>query len=137
MCKQILAALIAATVTAGAQTSDQTPRITMPQEDHWYDRMLVPYQPRFVPPVSFGNSPRIENLSRAGKLYLSLQDAISLALENNLDIELVRFTPELSRFDTLRTRGGGITRGISYAINELPQGIGGPASPLLSLPASG
>jgi len=109
----------------------------MPSEDHWYDRLLVPYQPRFVPPVSFGNSPRIENLLRAGKLYLSLQDAISLAVENNLDIEVARFAPDLAQFDTLRTTGGATTRGISYLINELPQGIGGPASPLLNLPASG
>jgi outer membrane protein TolC len=137
MCTRIFAAFIAATLAAGAQTTDQSPRVAMPQEDHWYDRLLVPYQPRFVRPISFGNSSRIENLLRAGKLYLSLQDAISLALENNLDIELVRLTPDLAQFDTLRTRGGGITRGISYSINELPQGIGGPISPLLNLPASG
>lgn len=141
MCKRILAALItatlAATLTARAQTPDQTPQVATPQEDHWYDRLLVPYQPRFVPPVSFENSQRIENLLRAGKLYLSLQDAISLALENNLDVELVRFAPDLAQFDTLRTRGGATIRGISYSINELPQGIGGPASPLLNLPASG
>lgn len=137
MRKRILAAFIVATLTLGAQTPDQTPRVNMPSEDHWYDRLLVPYQPRFVPPVSFDNSRRIESLLRAGKLYLSLSDAISLALENNLDIELVRFAPELAEYDTLRTRGGAITRGISYSINELPQGIGGPASPLLNLPASG
>src|SRR3984893_11820274 len=135
MKQKILVVLIAAAMGANAQ--DSTPRVNMPPEDHWYDRLLVPYQPRFVPPVSFDNSRRIESLLRAGKLYLSLQDAISLALENNLDIELVRFAPDLAQFDTLRTRGGAITRGISYAINELPQAIGGPASPLLNLPASG
>ena len=137
MFNRILAVSIAAMLTANSQTQDQTPRVAMPTEDHWYDRLLVPYQPRFVPPVSFDNSARLGNLLRAGKLYLSLQDAISLALENNLDIELERFAPELAQFDTLRTRGGAITRGISYSINELPQGIGGPASPLLNLPATG
>lgn len=137
MYKRTLVAFIASTLLAAAQTQDQTPRVVTPSEDHWYDRLLVPYQPRFVPPVSFGNSPRIENLLRAGKLYLSLPDAISLALENNLDVELVRFTPGLAEYDSLRTRGGATVRGISYAINELPQGIGGPASPLLNLPASG
>src|ERR1039457_2086648 len=135
MKQKALAVLIAATMAANAQ--DSAPRVAMPKEDHWYDRLLVPYQPRFVPPVSFENSRRIESLLRAGKLYLSLQDAIALALENNLDIELERFAPGLAEFDTLRTRGGAVPRGISYSINELPQGIGGPASPLLNLPASG
>jgi outer membrane protein len=135
MKQKALAVLIAATMAANAQ--DSAPRVAMPKEDHWYDRLLVPYQPRFVPPVSFENSRRIESLLRAGKLYLSLQDAIALALENNLDIELERFAPGLAEFDTLRTRGGATPRGLSYSINELPQGIGGPASPLLNLPASG
>src|ERR1700730_19162019 len=135
MKQKILVVLIAAAMGANAQ--DSTPRVSMPSEDHWYDRLLVPYQPRFVPPVSFENSGRLESLLRAGKLYLSLQDAIALALENNLDIEIERFAPGLAEFDTLRTRGGATPRGISYSINELPQGIGGPASPLLNLPASG
>lgn len=137
MFKRTLAAFIAVTLIASAQTPDQTPRVVMPSEDHWYDRLFLPYKPRFVPPVSFSNSPRLESLMRAGKLYLSLQDAIALALENNLDIELERFAPDLAQYDTLRTKGGATIRGISYAINELPQGIGGPASPLLNLPASG
>lgn len=137
MFNRILAVFVAAALTAGLQAQDQTPRITMPSNDHWYDRLFVPYQPWAVPPVSFQNSPRIENLLRAGTLYLSLQDAISLALENNLDIELQRFTPALAEYDTVRARGGGVTRGIPFTVNELPQGIGGPASPLLNLPASG
>jgi outer membrane protein TolC len=135
MKQKVLAVLISATMAANAQ--DSAPRVSMPPEDHWYDRLLVPYQPRFVPPVSFENSRRLDSLLRAGKLYLSLQDAIALALENNLDIELERFAPGLAEFDTLRTRGGATPRGIVYSVNELPQGIGGPASPLLNLPASG
>src|SRR5258708_4750657 len=135
MKQKVLAVLIVAAMAANAQ--DSAPRVAMPQEDHWYDRLLVPYQRRFVPPVSFENSRRLESLLRSGKLYLSLQDAIALALENNLDIELERFAPGLGEFDTLRTRGGATPRGLSYSIIELPQGIGGPASPLLNLPASG
>ena len=46
-----------------------------------------PYLPHPVPPVSFEDSPRLEKLMRAGVIYLSLRDAIALALENNLDIE--------------------------------------------------
>src|SRR5260370_62242 len=127
MKQKVLAVLIVAAMAANAQ--DSAPRVAMPQEDHWYDRLLVPYQPRLVPPVSFENSRRLESLLRAGKLYLSLQDAIALALENNLDIELERFAPGLAEFDTLRTRGGATPRGLSYSILELPQGIGGAGHP--------
>jgi outer membrane protein len=134
MRQKVLAVLIA---VAMANAQDSAPRVEMPQQEHWYDKLLVPYQPRFVPPVSFENSRRIESLLRAGKLYLSLQDAIALALENNLDIELERFAPGIAEFDSMRTRGGAAPRGLSYSILELPQGIGGPASPLLNLPASG
>jgi len=135
MKQKALAVLIVTALLANAQ--DSAPTVSLPRNGHWYDRLIAPYEPRFVPPVSFANSPRIESLLRAGKLYLSLQDAIALALENNLDIELERFAPGLAEYDTLRTRGGALPRGIPYSINELPQGIGGPASPLLNLPASG
>lgn len=54
-----------------------------------------PYTAPSVPPVKSENSERIFTLIRAGQIYLSLQDAIALALENNLDIELERFLPKL------------------------------------------
>ena len=50
-----------------------------------FARITRPYRSPLVPPVSFQDSNRIENLLRGGNLYLSLQDAIALALENNLD----------------------------------------------------
>ena len=53
----------------------------------------VPGVPR---PLRFENSPRVHELIRAGTMYLSLQDALSLAIENNLDIELQRFTLRIS-----------------------------------------
>jgi outer membrane protein TolC len=84
------------------------------------------------------NSPRLDSLLRAGKLYLSLQDAIALALENNLDVELQRYAPATAESDLLRAKGGAsVLRGIPYTVNLLPQGIGGPVSPILNLPASG
>ncbi len=69
---------------------------------------------------------------RAGQLYLSLDDAIALALENNLDIELERFLPKIADTDLLRARGGGLLRGLSLLVNETPPGIGGPNGPLLT-----
>src|SRR5436305_14427532 len=46
--------------------------------------------------VSFEDSPRIEKLMRAGSIYLSLRDAIALALEYNLDLDYARYNPKLS-----------------------------------------
>ncbi len=71
----------------------------------------APYTPREVPHPDFTNSPRLQDLIRDAKLYLSLQDAIYLALENNLDIAVQRYGPALADTDILRSQGGGITRG--------------------------
>src|SRR4051812_2294753 len=53
-----------------------------------FARITRPYSVPQVPPINLANSNRIDQLMRAGRLYLSLQDAIALALENNLDVEL-------------------------------------------------
>ncbi|HVX65415.1 MAG TPA: TolC family protein [Bryobacteraceae bacterium] len=93
---------------------------------------MNPYRPRPVAPVSLENSSRIERLMRGGQLYLSLDDAIALALENNLDVELQRLSPSIADTDILRARGGGLLRGISLTSAQPPAGVGGPASPLLN-----
>ncbi len=125
-------------LTFGHQLLIAQPQVTQPEPIHWYERLFRPYQTPMVPPISLENSPRIESLFRAGNLYLSLQDAISLSLENNLDIELQRFTPAIAQSDTERARGGAsILRGVPLVVNVLPQGVGGPVSPILNLPASG
>ncbi|MCU1261633.1 MAG: outer rane efflux protein [Bryobacterales bacterium] len=98
----------------------------------WYRRLGNPYHARFVAPVDLRNSSRLSSLIRGGNLYLSLSDALALALENNLDIEVQRFTRPTAQTETLRTKGGGINRGILYDIRELPAGVGGPGSPLLT-----
>jgi outer membrane protein TolC len=71
-------------------------------------------------------------LLRAGQLYLSLEDAIALALENNFDIELERFLPKIADTDLQRAHGGGLLRGLSLLVNETAPGIGGPNGPLLT-----
>ena len=55
---------------------------------HWYSGFVHNYEARSVRPIDISNSGRIDSLIRAGNLYLSLSDAISLALENNIDIEV-------------------------------------------------
>jgi outer membrane protein len=79
-----------------------------------------------IDPVRLSNSPRFENLVRDGKLYLTLQDAIALALENNLDIELGRYTPRIAETDLLRAEAGNLLRGIPTTVQEGPPGVGPP-----------
>jgi len=93
---------------------------------------LRPYEAQPVPAVDFRNSGRIFDLIRAGQLYLSLSDAIALALENNLDMELERYLPRIAESDIQRAKGGGLLRGLSLLVNEPPPGIGGPNGPLLT-----
>jgi outer membrane protein len=81
--------------------------------------------------LNFDNSQRVRDLMRAGNLYLSLQDALALAIENNLDIELQRFNLPIAATELTRTRGGGLTRGLNFNLLEVPAGVGGPLSPLV------
>jgi outer membrane protein len=98
---------------------------------------IRPYEAKPVQPVTLQNSGRIFELIRAGELYLSLADAIALALENNLDIEVERYLPRIASTDITRAEGGGLLRGLSLLVDEPPPGIGGPNGPLLtSLTAS-
>jgi outer membrane protein TolC len=78
------------------------------------------YRVRPVAEVSFADSLRLEKLIRAGTIYLSLRDAIALALENNLDIESVRYSPKLARADLLRASAGQLLRNVSSNITSGP-----------------
>ncbi len=102
------------------------------QSSPFANRFINVYEAPKVPAVNLGNSQRLFDLIRAGQLYLSLDDAIALALENNLDIELERMLPKIADTDVLRSRGGGLLRGLSLLVNEPPPGIGGPNGPLLT-----
>ncbi len=68
--------------------------------------LTKPYRPHPVAKVSFDDSTRIDKLIRAGVLYLSLRDAIALALENNLDLEVARYYPKLALSDLQRSSAG-------------------------------
>jgi outer membrane protein len=93
---------------------------------------LGPYKSPVVPPLFDGSETRLQSLIRDGKLYLRLQDAVGLALENNLDVETERYDLVLAQTDEVRAKGGGSLRGIDYTIAESPNGVGGPGSPLLA-----
>ena len=93
---------------------------------------LGPYRHAVVPQLFAGDQTRLQSLIRDGKLYLTLQDAIALALENNLDVETERYNLVAAQTDEVRAKGGGSLRGIDYTLNEPPNGVGGPGSPLLA-----
>jgi len=72
----------------------------------WFPNVAAPYRSMKSDEPALANSPRIEQLLQNGKLMLSLQDAISLALENNLAIEVERYTPWLNEVNLLRAQSG-------------------------------
>ncbi len=82
-----------------------------------------PYQKRVIPPINLANSDRLEALVRAGNLYLSAQDVIALALENNLDIEIQRYGPILAKEVTQRAQGGGLLRSVGVPVAAGPQSV--------------
>jgi len=85
-----------------------------------FGRASHPYRDPRVPPVDFSNSNRLESLLRAGKLYLSLQDAVALALENNLDIAVQRYGTEIADANLLRAKAGGFLRGVNASVAPGP-----------------
>src|SRR4051812_3969651 len=79
---------------------------------------LRPYQAEFIPPIRTSNSLRLRDLVRAGKLYLTAQDAIALALENNIDIESARYNPLILASQVRRAEAGGALAGVPSARSQ-------------------
>jgi outer membrane protein len=77
----------------------------------FFPNIFLPYMQQLVAAQPLTNSPRVNQLIQDGKLNLSLEDAISLALENNLDIRVQRFVPWLAQANLLRTEAGGASFG--------------------------
>ena len=74
--------------------------------------LVRPYVAPTVPPIRVTNSLRLRDLIRGGKLYLTAQDAVALALENNIDVELARYTPVLDEWNLERAEAGGPLPGV-------------------------
>lgn len=87
-----------------------------PPRNQWAYPITKAYRVRPIGDVNMRNSGRLEQLVRAGKLYLSLQDAIALTLENNIDIEIQRYGPELAKIDLDRANAGGLIRGVQQGV---------------------
>ena len=88
---------------------------------------FAPYSAATVPQPNLSNSPLLQSMIRDGKLYLSLRDAIDLALENNLDLVIARYNLPIADTDILRTKAGGSFRGVNTGIvqNTPGGGVGG------------
>jgi outer membrane protein len=89
---------------------------------------IGPYTGRDVPPPALGNAPRIEQLLQNGQVMLSLNDAIALALENNLDLAIARYNLNIADTDILRAKSGSSTRGVNTGLVSGTPGGGGVGS---------
>jgi outer membrane protein len=86
----------------------------------WFPNLLAPYTPTPVPQPVLINSPGIEQMIKDGKLSISLQEAIDLALQNNLDISIQRYAPWLAEANILRTLSGASGGGTIPALGNIP-----------------
>ena len=130
---------LAAQQSVPAAPSQSTPAAPQPEQAHAvnlidyseprsaFPHVLQPYLPRELAQPSFGNSSRIDSLMRDGKIYLSIDDAIALALENNLDLDLARYNLNIAEADLLRAKSGANILGVNTGVvqNTPGGGVGG------------
>jgi outer membrane protein len=92
-----------------------------------FPHFLQPYRSQAVAQPNLGNSPRIDSLMHDGKIYLSIDDAVALALENNLDIDIARYNLNIADTDYLRAKSGANILGVNAGIvqNTPGGGVGG------------
>lgn len=120
--------------SAGDQTKAGTdaPLSSAPTRDNYSAIFKLPsshsplgaYSPSAAPEPDLSNSPDLNQLVRDGKLYLSLKDAIRIALENNLDIAIARYNLPIADTDILRTKAGGVFRGVNAGVVQGTPGGG-------------
>ncbi len=121
-----LSPVLQGTAKSGAAPSAESPK------SPWRYTFVGSYDAPRVDPLNLGNTARIDSLIANGRLYLSLHDAILLAIENNLDVEQQRYQLAIAHTDVIRAKGGGVVRGLPLTVAQAPVGIGGPGSPLLN-----
>lgn len=118
---------VAAAVLLGASAGfAQQRKTTQPAEATGFDYthskafpdVLSAYSSPFVPQARLANSELLDQLISDGTLNLSLEDAIALSLENNLDIAVARYNLPIAQTDLLRAKAGGATRGVAGAFQS-------------------
>jgi len=125
------------TPPASSATPQSTPvQAPQPQQFHlenfdkpqgYFPNPLAPYKPRYLPPPNLNNTPRIEQIMQNGKILLSIDDAVALALENNLDIGIARYNLNIADTDVLRAKAGAAILGVFAGVvqNTPGGGVGG------------
>jgi outer membrane protein len=101
---------------------------TKPKSHFW--NPIAPYTPMNVPAPVLGNTPRLDQLLKDGKIYLSLADAVMLSLENNYDIAIARLNLDIADTDLLRARAGSSLRGVPTGLVQ--NTLGGTTSTITS-----
>jgi outer membrane protein TolC len=99
-----------------APLQNQQSTVPFNQMLHHSHNPVDAYRGKVAPAPNMANSARLDSLVRDGKLYLSLRDAIDLALENNLDMVIARFNLPIAQMDILRTQAGGQVRGVNTGV---------------------
>ena len=115
-------ALFSAAQQPSAAQQKQEVDYSKPQSH--FPNPFAPYVPRAVAAPNLTNTSRIDLLMKDGKLMLSMNDAIALALENNLDIAIARYNLDIADTDLLRAKSGGATRGVNTGVVQNTPGGG-------------
>jgi outer membrane protein TolC len=108
--------LLAADASAQSEIAVQPPMGGL----GWVTR---PYQARRIPEIRLTNSPRLNDLIRAGNLYLTAPDVVALAIENNIDVEVQRYGPLLNQEVLRRAEGGGALRSVGLGVAAGPESV--------------
>lgn len=115
----ILGISLLITAPAGAQTEVRVE----PAPGNRLSWLTRPYRQRSVPPAVLANTPRLESLMRAGILYLTAEDVVALAIENNIDVEVQRYAPLLAQEVLRRAQAGGALRSVGLSVAPGPQSV--------------
>ncbi|HTR68471.1 MAG TPA: TolC family protein [Terriglobales bacterium] len=123
---RFVAVLALTTFLPGALWAQEpAPETPQPQQNRLRDyskpvghfpNFIAPYTPQHVPKANLSNTGRIEDLMKDGKLYLSMNDAVALALENNLDIAIARYNLNIAETDILRAKAGASILGGNFGL---------------------
>ena len=97
-------------------------RIDAPVATH-LNWLTQPYRARTVTPIRLNNSNRFESLTRAGIMYLTAQDVVALAIENNIDVEVQRYGPLLAQEVLKRAKSGQALRSVGSGVAAGPTSV--------------
>jgi outer membrane protein len=114
----------AAPVPPNTPETRPLPVLNYSQPVSHFPNPIGPYTARHLAAPNLANTARIDGLMREGKLYLSLDDAIALALENNLDIAIARYNLNIADTDILRAKAGASTLGVNNGVVQGTPGSG-------------